>query len=103
MPTAIMFERSALSPELKNGNGIPVFGISETTTPMLTSVWVQIMMEIPAAIRYPRRSFAFIATRKPIKVISIYNPMIRTQPKKPNSSAIAANMKSDSITGTYPE
>jgi hypothetical protein len=53
IPTAIMPLSMELSPELINGNGIPVFGSIWVATPMLTKTWNMNMEAKPTAMSIP--------------------------------------------------
>ena len=65
MPTAAKLMISDEPPAETNGSGIPVTGMSPTTTPMLMNAWRQIQAVIPAASSAPNVSGAPSATRTP--------------------------------------
>jgi len=65
MPTAAKLMTRLEPPAETNGSGIPVTGISPTTTPMLTNAWMQIQAVIPAASRAPKVSGAPSEVRMP--------------------------------------
>ena len=58
MPTAAKLMTRLEPPALTNGSGMPVTGISPTTTPMLMNAWRQIQAVIPAASSAPNVSGA---------------------------------------------
>jgi hypothetical protein len=65
MPTAAKEMMSDEPPADTNGSGMPVTGISPTTTPMLMKAWRQIQAVIPAARRAPKVSGAPRDVRMP--------------------------------------
>ena len=65
MPTAAKLTISEEPPAETNGSGMPVTGISPTTTPMLMKAWMQIQAVIPAASNAPNVSGAPRAVRIP--------------------------------------
>ena len=65
MPTAAKLMTRLEPPADTNGSGIPVTGISPTTTPMLMNAWRQIQAVMPAASSAPKVSGADNATRTP--------------------------------------
>lgn len=65
MPTAAKLTINDEPPAETNGSGMPVTGISPTTTPMLTNAWMLIQAVIPAASRAPNVSGAPSEVRIP--------------------------------------
>ena len=65
MPTAAKLMISDEPPAETNGSGMPVTGMSPTTTPMLMNAWRQIQAVIPAASSAPNVSGADSETRMP--------------------------------------
>ncbi|OGO59032.1 MAG: hypothetical protein A2V85_01315 [Chloroflexi bacterium RBG_16_72_14] len=65
MPTAAKLMISEDPPADTKGSGMPVTGISPTTTAMLTNAWMQIQQVIPAASRAPNVSGAPSDVRMP--------------------------------------
>ena len=65
MPTAAKLMIRLEPPALTNGSGMPVTGMSPTTTPMLMNAWMQIQDVIPAASRAPKVSGAPRLVRMP--------------------------------------
>ncbi len=65
IPTAAKLTTSDDPPSLTNGSGMPVMGISTTTTLMLMSAWKMSQAVTPAASRPPNVSGAASAIRMP--------------------------------------
>ena len=65
MPTAAKLMISDEPPAETNGSGMPVTGMSPTTTPMLMNAWRHSQAVIPAANSAPKVSGAPSATRTP--------------------------------------
>jgi hypothetical protein len=65
MPTAAKLITRLEPPAETNGSGIPVTGMSPTTTAMLMNAWRQIQAVIPAASRAPKVSGAPRLVRMP--------------------------------------
>ena len=65
MPTAAKLTTSDDPPAETNGSGMPVTGMSPTTTAMLMNAWMQIQPVIPAARRAPKVSGAPSDVRMP--------------------------------------
>lgn len=65
MPTAAKLMTRLDPPAETNGSGIPVTGMSPTTTAMLMNAWMQIQEVIPAASSAPNVSGAPRAVRMP--------------------------------------
>ena len=101
MPTAAKLMTRLEPPADTNGSGMPVTGISPTTTPMLMNAWRQIQAVIPAASSAPNVSGARRAVRMPAYASSTNSPMTRPAPTNPNSSPMIAKMKSFQAFGRY--
>ena len=65
MPIAAKLMTSDEPPAETNGSGMPVTGISPTTTAMLMNAWMQIQPVIPAASSAPNVSGAPSDVRMP--------------------------------------
>ena len=65
MPTAAKLMIRIDPPAETNGSGMPVTGMSPTTTPMLMNAWRQIQAVIPAASSAPNVSGAPRRVRMP--------------------------------------
>ena len=65
MPTAAKLMISDEPPAETNGSGMPVTGMSPTTTPMLMNAWRQIQAVTPAASIAPNVSGAPSEVRMP--------------------------------------
>ena len=65
MPIAAKLMTSDEPPADTNGSGMPVTGISPTTTAMLMNAWMQIQPVIPAASSAPNVSGAPSDVRMP--------------------------------------
>ena len=65
MPTAAKLMISDDPPAETNGSGMPVTGMSPTTTPMLMNAWRQIQAVMPAASSAPNVSGAPSEVRIP--------------------------------------
>jgi hypothetical protein len=65
MPTAAKLMISDEPPAETNGSGMPVTGMSPTTTPMLMNAWRQIQAVTPAATSAPNVSGAPSEVRMP--------------------------------------
>jgi len=65
MPTAAKLMMSDDPPAETNGSGMPVTGISPTTTDMLMSAWMQIQAVMPPARSAPNVSGAPSEVRIP--------------------------------------
>lgn len=100
MPIAIILLTRELSPELKNGSGIPVLGNIAVTTPILTKIWNANMEAMPTAISMPILSGAFLAVEIHIYIMNANNSNMKQHPIKPSSSPATENIKSLSETGT---
>ena len=81
-------------PELNNGNGIPVTGISLKCMPIFTKTWQKMRVTIPTANNLPRRSLAWVAVSIPFRRMIVYNASTTILPKNPVSSAITEKIKS---------
>ena len=81
-------------PAETNGSGMPVTGMSPTTTAMLTNACRQIQAVIPAASIAPKVSGAPREVRIPRNPIARNRTMTSPAPTRPNSSPMMAKMKS---------
>ena len=82
-------------PALINGSGSPVGGILPVTTAIFKITWTLITQAIPATSKLANLSLEFneiliSAPTKTAKIITIIDA-----PKKPNSSQIIENIKSN--------
>lgn len=85
---------SAVPPALKNGNGIPVFGIEFVTTPIFITTCTITSAVIPVASKLENISGAFIAIKIPLHINKANRIITIAHPTNPNSSAKIEKMKS---------
>ena len=93
-PIPIIDDIIELRPLLRNGSGRPVFGKRNVTTHILLNTWNINIADTPTAISMPRKSCAFLATRKHLNIRIPNNNNTRQHPRKPNSSEITLQIKS---------
>ena len=94
MPAAAINIMSDVPPALIKGSVWPVGGTELVATPMFTATCMAITLVIPAASRLPNLSLQRAAMRIPRQTRKKYAAITSTQPMKPSSSPIMANIKS---------
>lgn len=94
MPMADIYIIREVPPYDTKGNGMPVGGMDEVTTPIWIKVWIVIKDTIPEASNVPNKSSTFKAVLIPLQISKKNNNITVKAPKKPNSSPIIANIKS---------
>ena len=77
-------------PALTKGSGMPVVGISPSTTLMLRNAWMATIVVKPIARNAPKRSGAWLATWRPRQVMTAKHSRITVAPISPVSSAMTA-------------
>ena len=88
MPTRLI--SSDDPPALTNGSGIPLVGISPSTTLMFTNACTATIVVSPSARNAPNASGARSATRRPRHVMTQKHSSTAVAPIRPSSSEITA-------------
>src|SRR5258706_12247535 len=84
-----------------NGKGTPVNGSSVVCAPRFITICAPKNAPIPPAKSFPKGSLVFIAMKNIRHKVPIKKPIITTDPKKPNSSAMIAKIESVVFSGRY--
>ena len=99
MPSRMPKERNVLTrdepPEETSGSVTPVRGMSLVLPPTMSIVCRPSMATMPKAVSEWKLVRAFIATTRPRMMMSTYTARRQMEKMRPNSSAMAAKMKSE--------
>ncbi len=93
-PTHPSVNKADDPPELTNGSGIPVTGMSPVTAAMFITAWTPIMIVRPPATSLANRSEADNAILIPAHTSTPNAAMTEMVPSSPSSSPMIAKMKS---------